>query len=89
MSDGIHVVVDGSLLEDIFEVAEGLNRGFMHVGGHSIVKCLCECSCCLNNPVFRGDRGICQIFVFEESCARDGGCTRDYQPKLPTPIMFG
>ncbi len=69
MSGGIHVVVDGGLLENILEVAEGLNGGFMHVGGLSIVECLCKCSCYLNNPVFRGDRGICQIFVFEESCA--------------------
>ncbi len=67
MSGGIRVVVDGGLLENILEVAEGLNGGFVHVGGHSIVECSCECSCCLNNPVFRGDRGICQIFVFEES----------------------
>ncbi len=89
MSGGIRVVIDGGLLENIFEVAEGLNGGFVHVGGHLIVECSCECSCCLNNPVFRGDHGICQIFVFEESCAQDAGCARGYQPELPTPIMFG
>ena len=33
MSGGIRVVVDGGLLEDILEVAEGLDGGFMHVGG--------------------------------------------------------
>jgi hypothetical protein len=33
MSGGIRVVVDGGLLENILEVAEGLNGGFMHVGG--------------------------------------------------------
>jgi hypothetical protein len=36
MGGGIHVIVDGSLLEDILEVAEGLDGGFAHVGGHSI-----------------------------------------------------
>jgi hypothetical protein len=89
MSGGIRVVVDGSLLENILEVSEGLNGRFVHVGGHLIVECLCECSCCLNNPVFRGDRGICQILVFEESCAQDAGRARGYQPELPTPIVFG
>ncbi len=64
MSGGIRVVVDGGLLENILEVAEGLNSEFVHVGGHLIFDCLCECSCCLNNPVFRGDCRICQIFVF-------------------------
>jgi hypothetical protein len=44
MSGGICVVVDDSLLKNILEVAEGLNGGFMHVGGHLIVECLCECS---------------------------------------------
>jgi hypothetical protein len=38
MSGGIRVVVDGSLLENILEVAEGLNGGFVHVGGHLIVS---------------------------------------------------
>jgi hypothetical protein len=33
--------------------------------------------------------GVCQIFVFEESCARDAGCARGYQPELPTLIVFG
>ncbi len=33
MGDGIHVVIDGGLLEDILEVAEGLDGGFAHVGG--------------------------------------------------------
>ncbi len=89
MSGGIHIVVDGSLLEIILEVAEGLNGGFTHVGGHSIVECSCECSCCLNKLVFRGDRGICQIFVFEESCAQDAGHTCGYRPEHPTPIVFG
>jgi hypothetical protein len=37
MSGGIHVVVDGGLLEDILEVAEGLDGGLPHAGGHSIV----------------------------------------------------
>jgi hypothetical protein len=37
MSGGIQVVVDGGLLADILEVAEGLDGGFAHVGGHSIV----------------------------------------------------
>jgi hypothetical protein len=37
MSGRICIVVDGSLLEDILEVAEGLDGGFAHVGGHSIV----------------------------------------------------
>jgi hypothetical protein len=37
MSGRICVVVDGCLLEDILEVAEGLDGGFVHVGGHSIV----------------------------------------------------
>jgi hypothetical protein len=69
MSGGICVVVDGGLLEDILEVAEDLDGGFMHVGEHLIVECSCKRPCCLNNPVFRGDRRICQIFVFEESCA--------------------
>jgi hypothetical protein len=69
MSGRIRVVVDGGLLEDILEVAEGLDGGFVHVGGHSIVECSCERPCCLDNPVFRGKGGICQIFVFEESCA--------------------
>ncbi len=89
MSGGICIVVDGGLLENILEVAEGLNGGFVHVGEHSIVECSCKCSCCLNNPVFRGDHGICQIFVFEESCAQDVGRTRGYQTELPTPIVFG
>ena len=89
MSGRIRVVVDGGLLEDILEVAEGLDGGFMHVGGHLIVKCSCKCPCCFDNPVFRGDCGICQIFVFEESCARDAGCARGYQSELPTPIVFG
>ncbi len=70
MSGGIHVVVDGGMLENILEVAESLNGGFGHVGGHLIVECLCECSCCLNNPVFRGDHGIGQIFVFEEAAPK-------------------
>jgi hypothetical protein len=89
MSGGIRVVVAGGLLEDIIEVTEGLDGRFTHVGGHSIVECLCERPCCPNNPVFKGDRGICQIFVFEESCARDAGCACGYQPELPTPIVFG
>jgi hypothetical protein len=33
----IRIVVDGGLLEDILEVAEGLDGGFTHVGGHVIV----------------------------------------------------
>ena len=33
MSGGICIVVDGGLLENILEVTEGLNGGFMHVGG--------------------------------------------------------
>jgi hypothetical protein len=33
MSGGICVVVVGGLLEDILEVAEGLDGGFVHVGG--------------------------------------------------------
>ncbi len=37
MSGRIRVVVDGGLLDDILEVAEGLDGGFTHVGGHSIV----------------------------------------------------
>jgi hypothetical protein len=37
MSGRIQVVVDGGLLEDILEVAEGLDGGFAHVGGHLIV----------------------------------------------------
>jgi hypothetical protein len=37
MSGGICVVVDGGLLEDILEVAEGLDDGFVHVGGQLIV----------------------------------------------------
>jgi hypothetical protein len=89
MSSGIHIVVAGGLLEDILDIAEGLDGGFAHVGGHSIVKCSCKRPCCLNNPVFRGDRGICQIFVFEESYAQDAGRTCGYRPELPTPIVFG
>jgi hypothetical protein len=89
MSGRVCVVVGCGLLEDILEVTEGLDGGFAHVGGHSIVKCLCKRPCCLDNPVFRGDCGICQIFVFEESCARDVGCARGYRPELPTPIVFG
>jgi hypothetical protein len=34
MSGGIYVVVDGGLLEDILEVAEGLDGRCMHMGGH-------------------------------------------------------
>jgi hypothetical protein len=67
MSGGIRVVVDSSLLENILKVAEGLNSGFVHVGGHLIVECLCECSCCLNNPVFRGDRRIYQILCLKKA----------------------
>ncbi len=89
MSGRICIVVDDGLLENILEVSEGLNGGLVHVGGHSIVECLCKCSCCLNNPVFRGDHGICQIFVFEESCTQDAGCARGYQPELPISIVFG
>jgi hypothetical protein len=89
MSGAIRVVVDGGLLEDILELTEGLDDGFAHVGGHSIVECLCERPCCLDNPVFRGDRGISQIFVFEESCARDAGHVCGYQPELPTPVVIG
>jgi hypothetical protein len=37
MGGGICVVVDGGLLEDILEVAEGLDSGFVHVWGHLIV----------------------------------------------------
>jgi hypothetical protein len=37
MGGGIHVVVDGGLLEDILEVAEDLDGGFAHVEGHLIV----------------------------------------------------
>ncbi len=37
MGGRIHVVVDGSLLEDILEIAEGLGGGFVDVGGHFIV----------------------------------------------------
>ncbi len=37
MGGGICVVVDDSLLEDILEVAEGLDGRFAHVGGHLIV----------------------------------------------------
>jgi hypothetical protein len=37
MGGRIHVVVDVGLLEDILEVAEGLDGGFVQVGGHSIV----------------------------------------------------
>ncbi len=33
MGGSVHVVVDGGLLEDILEVAEGLDGGFAHVGG--------------------------------------------------------
>ncbi len=88
MSGGIRIVVDGGLLKDILEVAEGLDGGFTHVGGHLIVECLWERPCCLDTPVFRGDRGICQIFVFEESCAQDAGHARGYRPELPTLIVF-
>ena len=88
MGGKICIVVDGGLLEDIFEVAEGLDGGFAHVGGHLIVSCSCKHPCCRNNPVFRSDRRIWQIFVFEESCARDAGCARGYQPELQTPIVF-
>ncbi len=76
MGGKICVVVDGSQLEDILEVAEGLDGGFAHVGGHLIIWCSCKHPYCRNNPVFRSDRGICQIFVFEESCAQDAGCAR-------------
>jgi hypothetical protein len=38
MSGGIHVVVDGGLLEDVLEVSEGLDCGFTHVGG--VFDCL-------------------------------------------------
>jgi hypothetical protein len=89
MSGGIRVVVAGGLLEDILEVAEGLDGGFAHVGGHLIVECLCERPWCLNNTVFRADCGIRQIFVFEESCTLDAGHACGYQPKLPTQIVFG
>ncbi len=58
MSGKIHVVVDGGLLEDILEVAEGLNGRFQDVGGQLIIECLCKHPCCLDNPIFRGDRGI-------------------------------
>jgi hypothetical protein len=37
MSGKICIVVDGSLLEDTSEVAEGLDGGFAHLGGHLIV----------------------------------------------------
>ncbi len=37
MSGGIRIVVDGGLVENILEVAEGLDGGFVHVGGHLIV----------------------------------------------------
>jgi hypothetical protein len=37
MSGVICVVVVGGLLEDILVVAEGLDDGFAHVGGHLIV----------------------------------------------------
>jgi hypothetical protein len=37
ISGRIQVVVDGGLLEDILEAAEGLDGGFAHVGEHSIV----------------------------------------------------
>jgi hypothetical protein len=33
MGGRIRIVVDGGLLEDILEVAEGLDGGFRHVGG--------------------------------------------------------
>jgi len=89
MSGGIRIVVDSGLLEDILEVAESLDGGFAHVKGHLIVEGLCERPCCLNNPVFRGDRGICQIFPFEESCTQDAGREHGYQPELPTLIVFG
>jgi hypothetical protein len=89
MSGRIRVAVDGGLLEDILEVPDGLDGGFAHVGGYSIVKCSCERPYCLDNPVFRGDRGICQIFVFEKSCAQDAVRVRGYQTELPTPIVFG
>ncbi len=86
MSGGIHVVVDGGLLEDILKVTEGLDGGFVHMGGHLIVQCSVEHPC-LDNPVFRGDHGICQIFVFKESCAQDAGDAHGYQPELPTLIV--
>jgi hypothetical protein len=37
MGGGICIVVDSGLLENILEVAEGLDGGFVHVGGHLIV----------------------------------------------------
>jgi hypothetical protein len=37
MGGRICVVVGGGLLENILEVAEGIDSGLMHVGGHSIV----------------------------------------------------
>ncbi len=37
MVGGIRIVVDGGLLEDILEVTEGLDGGFVHMGGHLIV----------------------------------------------------
>ncbi len=91
MSGGIRVVVDGGLLENILEVSvsEGLNGGLVHVGGHLIVECWCKCFCCLNNPVFVGDCGVYQIFVFEESCTQDASHARGCRPELPTPIVFG
>ncbi len=70
MSGRIRVVVDSSLLENILEVAEGLNGGFVHVGGHSIVECSCKCSCCLNNPVFRGDRGIVKYLCLKKAAPK-------------------
>jgi hypothetical protein len=89
MGGGIRIVFDGGLLEDILEVAEGLDGGFAHVGGHLIVLCLCECPCCHDSPVFRSDHGICHTFVFEESYTQDAGCAHGYQLELPTPIVFG
>jgi hypothetical protein len=37
MGGRIYAVVDGGLLVDILEVAEGLDGRFVHVGGHLIV----------------------------------------------------
>jgi hypothetical protein len=37
MSGRICILVDGGLLVDILEVAEGLNSGLAHVGERSIV----------------------------------------------------
>jgi hypothetical protein len=36
MGGGIHIVVDGGLLEGILKVAEGLDGGFAHVWGGGI-----------------------------------------------------